>query len=132
MDEQVYRVMALGDGETLDKMVACLTFEGFVVAQVSDQGQAERLLKRGGIDAVVADAGAEALGSLLPKKKGDRPWVVLGTGEAGPIPEDRAMVLAVPVSSDTLCIHLKALIADSVKARAQRRKKRLKERQLQV
>ncbi|MFQ5508856.1 MAG: hypothetical protein ACE5FN_05920 [Leptospirillia bacterium] len=128
MEEQVYRIMALGDGEIIDKAVACLAFEGFAVAQVSDQVQAERLLKRGGIDAVVADGGASALGTLLPAERSDRPWVILGASEGGPIPEGRATMLALPMSTDTLCVQLKTLISGSAqaKARAKRRKRRVK------
>ncbi|MDH4229676.1 MAG: hypothetical protein OEW11_08040 [Nitrospirota bacterium] len=108
---RVDRILALGGGEVLDKLSACLAGQGYAVLQVGDSSQARRMLEAGDVDAVVATATARALPDLLAEDATGRPWIVLGHPESGPVPEGRVTVLGSAVSSTLLCKELARLLA---------------------
>lgn len=127
MEQQVYRVLTLGTGEMLDRVAACLTGEGYAVAQVDDRRHAQRLLKAGGFDIVVADGESRALPELLTATGGARPWILLGRADGPLATPDHALWLDPGVSKEELCGQIEAMIRRAGEAsRAPARKPREK------
>jgi hypothetical protein len=117
MEQQVVRVLTLGTGEMLDRVAACLTGEGYAVAQVDDRQHARRLLKAGGFDIVVADGESRALPELLTATGGARPWILLGRADGPLATPDHALWLDPAVSKEELCSQIEATIRRAAKAR---------------
>jgi hypothetical protein len=112
MGQQVYRVLALGESEVLDRVAACLTDEGYAVAQVDDRKHARRLLKAGGFDVVVADGASEAVAELLTAGTA-QPWILLGKASGPKAAPDHALWLTPAVSKEELCRQIETVVARS-------------------
>lgn len=116
MEQQVVRVLTLGTGRTLDRVAACLTGEGYAVAQVDDRQHARRLLKAGGFDVVVADGESRALPELLTAAGGARPWILLGRADGPLATPDHALWLDPAVSKEELCRQIEATVRRAAEA----------------
>jgi DNA-binding response OmpR family regulator len=122
MANEVYRVLALGESDMLDRAAASLTAEGYVVAQVDDRKRARKLLAAGGFDAVVADGESRSVSELLRAEAGGRPWILLGRTDGPVAMPEHALWLAEPVSQAELCRQVQTLVARSRKAEAPARR----------
>jgi len=110
MGQQVVRVLALGESEVLDRVAACLTDEGYAVAQVDDRKHARRLLKAGGFDVVVADGDSRAVAELVTASAA-QPWILLGRATGPKAAPDHALWLTPAVSKEELCRQIEAVVA---------------------
>jgi DNA-binding NtrC family response regulator len=131
MEQQVVRVLTLGTGEMLDRVAACLTGEGYAVAQVDDRQHARRLLKAGGFDIVLADGESRALPEMLTATGSERPWILLGRADGPLATPDHALWLDPAVSKDELCGQIEAMIRRAAEAR-QAHEKQAQEKQAQA
>lgn len=113
MAREVYRILALGEGEVVDRTAANLTTEGYAVAQVDDRKQARRLLKAGDFDLVVADGASRVVTDLMAEAGDGRPWILLGKAEGRSATPSYAVRLTPPVTTEALVERIQTLVAES-------------------
>jgi|GEM_PF-2028251 hypothetical protein len=116
MEHSVYRVLALGESEVLDRVTACLADEGYAVAHVDGHDHARRLLKTGDFDVVVADGASRAVAGLLSGDRTGRPWILLGRADRPRAAPDHALWLTPAVSKEELCRQIETVVARSREA----------------
>jgi len=116
MAHDVFRILALGGGEALDRAAAGLTAQGYAVAQVDDRKQARRLLKTGDFDLVLADGESKALSELVTEAGGARPWILLGRADGPVATPENAVWLTPPVGNEALAERVQTLVVASRKA----------------